>query len=144
MAVAFTQHSFAPQSIVANTDDPLIDFGRRGPSGFLGRMSGTKRTAGIRRRHGFTVPFDRDQLERSGWRTTLDYQENHTRRRDGRLDQLQAVWRATGERLEPDGAVLVVTASAHTGAEAWAKLRHEADLSGCVGRSKRGAEGRQK
>ena len=38
------------------------------------------------RRHGVLLePTDRRALERAGWRTTLDYRENHLRARDGQL-----------------------------------------------------------
>ncbi|MEL6890505.1 MAG: hypothetical protein AAFP84_02835 [Actinomycetota bacterium] len=84
-----------------------------------------------RRRHGAGVPFDRDELERSGWRTTLDYRENHVRRRDGRLDHLEVVWHAEAERTAEDGSTMVVSAAAHTPNKAWSRLRSEADLAAC-------------
>ena len=145
VAVAFTSHPFASPPVVTRpvTDRPASgdrpSTGRSGSSGIFGRRTAAKRSAATRRRHGANVPFDRDELERSGWRTTLDYHENHVRRRDGRLDQLEAVWRATAERTGPDGNVCVVTATAHTPADAWTRLRHEADLANCG--ANRGADG---
>ncbi len=102
-----------------------------------GPLSGTRR-----RRHGAGVPFDREELERSGWRTTLDYRENHVRRRDGRLDHLEVVWFAEAERTQPDGSILVVSASAHTPSKVWVALRREADLATCrpTGRAGPGSE----
>lgn len=81
-----------------------------------------------RRQHGSVQQFDRCELERSGWRTTLDYQENHVRGRDGRLEQLHVVWRAEAERVGRDGVTQVVAASGSTLAKAWSRLRAEADL----------------
>ena len=64
---------------------------------------------------------DRRALERAGWRTTLDYCENHTRSHDGMLVDLERRWRAEAERT--DGEVIVASVSAQSAAVAWARLR---------------------
>jgi hypothetical protein len=76
------------------------------------------------RRHGVTLePADRRALERAGWRTTLDYRENHVRGRNGQLVEVVATWTAEAERF--DGGVHVAAAQAATSDEAWAQLRAE-------------------
>jgi hypothetical protein len=76
------------------------------------------------RRHGVTLePADRRALERAGWRTTLEYRENHVRGRDGRLLEVEESWTAEAERF--DGAFQVVAAEGATAEEAWAVLRDE-------------------
>lgn len=64
---------------------------------------------------------DRRALERAGWRTTLEYRENHVRGRNGRLLEVVPHWVAEAERF--DGTGTVVTASGETADEAWANLR---------------------
>jgi hypothetical protein len=66
-------------------------------------------------------PDDRRALERAGWRTTLDYRENHLRARDGRLHEVAPTWTAEAERF--DGEVAVASAAGSTIEEAWARLR---------------------
>jgi hypothetical protein len=74
------------------------------------------------RRHGvFLQPDDRRALEHSGWRTTLDYRENHIRGRDGRLLEIVPSWTAEAERF--DGELAYATATGETADEAWAQLR---------------------
>ena len=74
------------------------------------------------RRHGTVLgPVDRRALERSGWRTTLEYRENHVRARDGRLLEVIPAWTAEAERF--DGALSYVSASGATPEDAWAQLR---------------------
>lgn len=74
------------------------------------------------RRHGvFVEPNDRRVLERQGWRTTLEYRENHVRARDGRLLETAPTWTAEAERF--DGDFAVVSAVGATIEEAWAELR---------------------
>ncbi len=80
---------------------------------------------------------DRRELERTGWRTTLEYRENHVRGRDGSLEHLERVWRAEGERVDPDGSTHVVSASASSAAKAWSRLRTEADLAAVRARRRR-------
>jgi len=51
------------------------------------------------RQHGAILQQqDRRELERSGWRTTLDFRENNVRGRDGRLLQVEEIWHAEAER----------------------------------------------
>jgi hypothetical protein len=103
------------------------------PRNSASRPVARRQTFGVtgfrRRQHGSVQQFDRCELERSGWRTTLDYQENHVRGRDGRLEQLHVVWRAEAERVGRDGVTQVVAASGSTLAKAWSRLRAEADLA---------------
>ena len=76
------------------------------------------------RRHGECIePVDRRALERAGWRTMMDYRENHIRGRNGRLVEVQAVWVAEAERF--DGAMQVASAKGASIEEAWASLRAE-------------------
>jgi len=86
------------------------------------------------RRHGVVLgPADRRLLERAGWRTTLDYRENHVRARDGRLLEVIPAWTAEAERF--DGQLRFVTSVASTPEIAWAQLRAdvEADRVRTVG-----------
>ena len=51
------------------------------------------------RQHGAVLQqSDRRELERIGWRTTLEFRENNTRGRDGRLLQVEEIWHAEAER----------------------------------------------
>lgn len=76
------------------------------------------------RRHGVLVePDDRRVLERDGWRTTLDYRENHLRGRNGKLVEVVPVWTAEAERF--DGDLVIASATGVTADEAWANLRLE-------------------
>ncbi len=85
-----------------------------------------QRSARRPRRHGITLePIDRRVLERGGWRTTLDYRENHLRGRDGRLLEVVPTWTAEAERF--DGDLVVVAAAGATSEEAWALLRVEVE-----------------
>lgn len=91
----------------------------------------TRRTARRPRRHGTVLePADRRALERDGWRTTLDYRENHVRGRDGRLLEVVAAWTAEAERF--DGGLVVASAEGRTVEEAWANLRDDIE-AGHVG-----------
>ena len=84
----------------------------------------TLRSSRRPRRHGVRLePEDRRALERSGWRTTLDYHENHLRARDGRLLEVVPTWTAEAERY--DGELSVASAAAATVEEAWALLRDD-------------------
>lgn len=67
---------------------------------------------------------DRRALERSGWRTLLEYRENQVRGRDGRLLCVEARWIAEAERVRDPS--VVATASAETAEAAWAELRRAA------------------
>jgi hypothetical protein len=87
---------------------------------------GVLRPAQRARQHGAVLqPAERRDLERAGWRTTLDYRENHVRSLDGRLLRVEAVWVAAAERYE--GELTVATAQGATADEAWARLREEID-----------------
>jgi hypothetical protein len=93
------------------------------------------------RQHGAILQqADRRELERGGWRTTLEFRENNVRGRDGRLLQVEEIWHAEAER-EPaqrtdadlaDGVgrgVDFVHATAESVDEVWAKLRRQAELA---------------
>lgn len=80
------------------------------------------------RRHGVVLePADRRALERAGWRTTLDYRENHVRGRNGRLLEAWPTWTAEAERF--DGELVVVSAAGETVEEAWARLRQDVETA---------------
>ena len=73
------------------------------------------------RRHGAVLEHsDRRALERAGWRTFLQYREDHIRGRDGRLLRVTTTWVAEAESA--DGETTVVTATASTPEDAWARL----------------------
>jgi hypothetical protein len=79
-----------------------------------------------RRRHGVRLePADRRALERAGWRTTLEYRENHVRGRDGTLLEVVPAWTAEAERY--DGGFTFASAHATTVEEAWALVRADID-----------------
>ena len=86
--------------------------------------------------------LDRAALERAGWRTTLEFRENHLRSETGELIEIETLWVAEAERpaasaADPDG-VEVVRASARSESRAWARLFAAAEA---VGRTRRsGAE----
>ena len=65
-------------------------------------------------------PPERRDLERAGWRTTLDYRENHVRSVDGRLLRIEPVWIAVAERY--DLHVSVASAEGPTADDAWQNL----------------------
>ena len=91
-------------------------------------MAMALRSARQYRRHGVTLePADRRALERAGWRTTLEYRENHVRGRDGRLLEVVESWTAEAERF--DGAFQVIAAEGSTAESAWARLRDEVECS---------------
>lgn len=81
-----------------------------------------------RRQHGQARHHDRDELENSGWRTTLEYRENLARGRDGCLEHLEVMWTAEAERIDGAGVTQVVSATASSESRAWSRLRGEADL----------------
>jgi len=95
------------------------------------------------RQHGAILQqADRRELERGGWRTTLEFRENNVRGRDGRLLQVEEIWHAEAER-NPGGSrgsasvgegrdqrgVDFIFATAESVDEVWAKLRREAELA---------------
>jgi hypothetical protein len=97
-------------------------------------------TPGVRRerQHGAVLQqHDRRDLERAGWRTTLDYRENLIRARDGRLLQVEPVWHAEAERSDSarisgapsERGIDFVTATAESVDAVWSRLRVEAELA---------------
>lgn len=94
-----------------------------------GHMTRRRLLDGRRRHHGADQHPDRRELEREGWRTTLEYRENHVRGRDGRLRQLHVEWCAVGERSMPQRPVVVIEARGSTLDKAWSRLRFQADLA---------------
>ena len=104
---------------VIGTDDPQGGWSKIAPM-----STSLRRSTPRPRRHGLILePEDRRVLERSGWRTTLDYRENHVRARDGRLLEVVPEWTAEAERF--DGDVVVASAAGATIEEAWARLIDE-------------------
>jgi hypothetical protein len=93
------------------------------------------------RQHGAILQqADRRELERAGWRTTLEFRENNVRGRDGRLLQVEEIWHAEAEReLDQRTAAAVgagtdrgtdfVYATAESVDEVWSKLRRQAELA---------------
>jgi hypothetical protein len=80
------------------------------------------------RLHGAVLqPSERRDLERAGWRTTLEFRENHVRGLDGRLLRVEPVWIAEAERY--DHEIAVASAEGSTPDEAWARLRADIDAS---------------
>ncbi len=85
------------------------------------------------RQHGAILQqSDRRDLERAGWRTTLDFRENNVRGRDGRLLQVEEIWHAEAEREVSTGrdrGVDFIVATAESVDDVWAKLRRQAELA---------------
>lgn len=92
------------------------------------------------RQHGAILQqADRRDLERAGWRTTLEFRENNVRGRNGRLLQVEEIWHAEAERdavgawpagdPERERGVDFIYATAESADEVWAKLRREAELA---------------
>ena len=85
------------------------------------------------RQHGAILQqTDRRELERAGWRTTLEFRENNVRGRDGRLLQVEEIWHAEAERDPVQRAasgVDFVHATAESVDEVWSKLRRRAELA---------------
>jgi len=80
------------------------------------------------RQHGAVLqPIARRDLERAGWRTTLDYRENHVRGLDGRLLRVEPVWTAEAERF--DGPLVVASATGRSSEEAWSNLRADVEAA---------------
>lgn len=88
-------------------------------------MASSVLTTGKRaRQHGAVLaPSARRELERDGWRTTLEYRENHVRGLDGRLLRVVPMWTAEAERF--DGPLVVASATGGSEHEAWNHLRAE-------------------
>ncbi len=88
-------------------------------------MSLSLRTPARRpRRHGEVLaPDARRSLERMGWRTTLEFREDHVRATNGQLIRVAEHWTAEAERYEP--SITVATATADDPAQAWTALLHK-------------------
>lgn len=82
----------------------------------------SRTTSAPRRRwHRSTLrQLDRQALERVGWRTTLEFRENHVRLGDGQLIDVEPFWTAEAER---DG--VVISASARSESRAWSRLESQ-------------------
>lgn len=89
-----------------------------------------------RRSHAQRQPFDRRELERCGWRTTLDYRENHERDAAGVLGVVTTEWRAEGEWFNADGDVIALSARGASPAAAWRRLRSAAESASRSSRSR--------
>jgi hypothetical protein len=81
-----------------------------------------------RRRHGAPGEDDRLALESDGWRTTLDYRENHVRTVEGVLEGVETHWRGEAERLGVDGRLRVLAVIGPSPARVWRRLRLEAEV----------------
>jgi hypothetical protein len=99
------------------------------PFGGASELDSAPRSRHPEMRRGVRQPFDRRELERSGWRTTLEYRENLVRSFGGRLVHVDAEWQASAERVGADGEVHVVHAVGQSPASAWSRLRTAGDLS---------------
>lgn len=102
-------------------------------------MARRPRSSLLNRQHGAVLPVDRRALERSGWRTTLEYRENHVRGRDGRLQHVETVWHAEAEREPADGhdGPTVVSATASSVDKVWSRLRTQAEVADVRARRRR-------
>jgi len=117
-------------------------------SGTVARALPTPRQRLLRQRqHGAVLQQrDRRELERAGWRTTLEFRENNMRGRDGRLLQVEEIWHAEAER-DPDWrgertaerGVDFIHATAESVDEVWSKLRRQAELADVRRHDHRGA-----
>ncbi|MGA9276337.1 hypothetical protein [Ilumatobacter sp.] len=87
-----------------------------------------QRRSGRSRRHGVSETADRIVLEADGWRTTLDYRENHRRDVNGALEGVEACWRAEAERTRSDGRLQVLAVIGPSPARVWRRLRMEAEV----------------
>jgi hypothetical protein len=91
------------------------------------------------RQHGAVLQqVDRRDLERAGWRTTLEFRENNIRGRDGTLLQVETIWHAEAER-DPahhrrtsryaERGMDFIYATAETVDAVWSRLHIEAELA---------------
>ena len=76
-----------------------------------------ERSSHIRRHRSPLRQIDRRWLERGGWRTTLEFRENHSRSVDGRLLATESMWVAEAEF---EGRVIAATERSES--RAWARL----------------------
>jgi hypothetical protein len=95
------------------------------------------------RQHGAVLQqADRRDLERAGWRTTLEFRENNIRGRDGTLLQVETIWHAEAERdparhrrasrqseQHAERGIDFIYATAETVDAVWTRLRIEAELA---------------
>lgn len=80
------------------------------------------------RRHGAVLsPAPRRALERDGWRTTLEFRENHVRSLDGQLLRVEPVWIAEAERYDTE--IAVASCEAPSADEAWERLHADVAAS---------------
>jgi hypothetical protein len=68
---------------------------------------------------------DRRRLEQAGWRTLLEYTENHVRDCDGTLVGVEPRWTAIAE-FGPDTSIVATATSANL-AQAWLEVRFAAN-----------------
>jgi hypothetical protein len=66
---------------------------------------------------------DRRALEAQGWRTLLEYSENHRRGQDGMLLDVEPRWTAEAERPHADESMVVASVTGSSIDEAWSRLR---------------------
>ena len=79
----------------------------------------------MRRRHTSSSPDpDRRALERRGWRTLLDYREDHIRDDDGVLLVVLPRW--TAEAEQPNGRVVAASVTSHGPGDVWRRVREAA------------------
>jgi hypothetical protein len=104
------------------------------------RVGDTSASRRVHRQHRASLrQLDRSALERAGWRTTLEFRENHVRSASGQLIEIETLWVAEAERPRSAtadshngeaGAVDVVRASARSESRAWARLLGAAESAG--------------
>ena len=92
-----------------------------------------------RRQHGAVLQqADRRDLERAGWRTTLEFRENNVRGRNGTLLQVETIWHAEAERdpaqqrrasRHVERGIDFIYATAETVEAVWSRLHIEAELA---------------
>lgn len=76
------------------------------------------------RRHRSTLQqLNRRALERAGWRTTLEFRENHVRLGSGQLVDVEPFWVAEAER----GGV-VISVAARSESRAWSRLHAQSQV----------------
>ena len=91
------------------------------------------------RQHGAVLQqADRRDLERAGWRTTLEFRENNVRGRNGTLLQVETIWHAEAERdpahhrrasRHAERGIDFIYATAETVDGVWSRLHIEAELA---------------
>ena len=91
------------------------------------------------RQHGAVLQqVHRRDLERAGWRTTLEFRENNIRGRNGTLLQVETIWHAEAERdparhrhtsRHAERGIDFIYATAETVDGVWSRLHIEAELA---------------